>query len=203
LTVEFRSSAQGGTGIHDYSWNFGDGGSSGNPNPRHTYDAAGTFTARVTVTSGGQSRTCERDITVTSTAPPPYPGPAMVRRITWLSELDVPGGRGQVVFHGQGASASYPGPGTAHGIAYLPEPHVALGDWDAAPTVRVEAQLVDAREQAGTWRFELDPGAKAALVQPGSLRVVAGTVAEVQPTAVTFRVNGQPGERVVFTFRSW
>ncbi len=34
---------------------------------------------------------------------------------------------------------------------------------------------------------------------PGSVRVVAGDVAEIGPDQVAFRLAGQPGERVVFT----
>ena len=36
-------------------------------------------------------------------------------------------------------------------------------------------------------------------VGPGSLRVIAGEVAEIGPDQVAFRLAGQPGERVVFT----
>jgi hypothetical protein len=100
-----------------------------------------------------------------------------------MSELDVPGGRGQVVV--DGAQAVFPGPGTAaYPLALAPGPH------------RFEAILVDAQGEAGLWRFHL-----ATLgVAPGSVRVVAGDVAELGPDQVAFRLAGQPGERVVFTF---
>jgi hypothetical protein len=61
---------------------------------------------------------------------------------------------------------------------------------------RVEAQLVQAQGQAGLWRFEL-AGDRAVA---GSLRVIAGQVALVTGDVVVFRLKGQPGERVVFTF---
>ncbi|NNE74239.1 MAG: PKD domain-containing protein, partial [Acidimicrobiales bacterium] len=38
-----------------YSWDFGDGSSSANPNATHTYAAAGTYTARLTATANGDS----------------------------------------------------------------------------------------------------------------------------------------------------
>ena len=47
-----------------YSWNFGDGGSSVDPNPRHTYAAAGSYTVVLTVTAAGLSDTATARITV-------------------------------------------------------------------------------------------------------------------------------------------
>ena len=37
-------------------------------------------------------------------------------------------------------------------------------------------------------------------VVPGSLRVIAGEVVSILPASVTFRLHGETGERVVFTF---
>jgi hypothetical protein len=47
-----------------YSWNFGDGGSSVDPNPTHTYAAPGMYTVVLTVTSAGLSDTATARITV-------------------------------------------------------------------------------------------------------------------------------------------
>ncbi len=49
----------------------------------------------------------------------------------------------------------------------------------------------------GTWRFALGaiPGLRA-----DSLRVVAGDVLQAAADAVVFRLQGRPGERVVFSF---
>lgn len=206
LRVQFTTSAEGGTGVFDFSWTFGDGSSATSRNPTHVYETAGSFLARVTVTSGTESRACDRDITVT---PPPAPTPpstypfGLVQRITWTSQLDVPGARGQVVFHAHGLWISYPGPGLSHGIVDLPEPTYSLrGGGEESRTVRVEAQIVDAQGRPGIWRFGLEPGGPQ-LVRPETLRVVAGSLAEVGPNAVSFRMRGEPGERVVFTFRWW
>ncbi len=49
LTVNFTGSATGGTAPYTYSWNFGDGTTSTTQNPSHTYSAAGTYTATLTV----------------------------------------------------------------------------------------------------------------------------------------------------------
>ena len=52
LTVQFSSdgSYDPDGAIAAYSWDFGDGSTSGEPNPSHTYSAAGTYTASLTVT---------------------------------------------------------------------------------------------------------------------------------------------------------
>jgi hypothetical protein len=57
----------------------------------------------------------------------------------------------------------------------------------------VEATLVAAAGKPGLWRFDLvgiEPGA--------AIRVLAGEVANVTGEAVTFRLQGTPGERVAF-----
>ncbi len=69
LNVNFSSS-----GSHDpdgsissYSWNFGDGSSSTQANPAHTYDNAGDFTAVLTVTDNqGATDNASVDISVSS-----------------------------------------------------------------------------------------------------------------------------------------
>jgi len=63
----------------------------------------------------------------------------------------------------------------------------------------VEAQLLESRDKRGTWRFEAQD---AAAVEPGSLRVLRGTVALVTPTGVVFSLAGQRGEEVAFSYRS-
>jgi hypothetical protein len=101
---------------------------------------------------------------------------------TWVSELDVAGGRGQVVV--DGSQASFPGAGiAAQSLSLPPGPH------------RFEAVLVDAGGHPGVWRFNLSTLG----VSPGSIRVIAGEVVEIGPDQVAFRLAGQPGERVVFT----
>ena len=62
----------------------------------------------------------------------------------------------------------------------------------------VQAQLVKADGQPGTWRFETADGAA---LEPGSLRVVRGEVAFVSPTAIVFRLAGTAGEQVAFSYR--
>ncbi len=53
LTVNFTDLSTG-TGIDGWSWTFGDGGNSTAANPSHTYNAAGTYTVSLTVSSSSQ-----------------------------------------------------------------------------------------------------------------------------------------------------
>ena len=62
-----------------YSWDFGDGGSSFDQNPSHTYKLPGTYTAKVTV-SDGSGATATKTITITVTDPPGNQAPVVERR---------------------------------------------------------------------------------------------------------------------------
>ncbi len=112
------------------------------------------------------------------------------RSVAWQSELQLEGGRGQVVV--DGTEAVFPDAGLASFASALgPGAH------------RFEATLVDARSggrreggAAGMWRFDLS----ALRVRAGSLRVVAGEVAQLAADTVAFRLHGRSGERVVFAF---
>jgi PKD repeat protein len=55
LTVQFTDASDGE--ITNWSWNFGDGSSSTEQNPSHTYTSAGTYTVALTVTGPGGSNT--------------------------------------------------------------------------------------------------------------------------------------------------
>ena len=103
---------------------------------------------------------------------------------TFVSELSVPEGAGQVVANGE---AVFPRAGRSPFAVRL-----------KAGENRVEATLVEARA-GGTWRFELGtlPG-----FQPETLRAVAGDVVQLAADSVTFRLQGRPGERVVFAFQA-
>jgi hypothetical protein len=111
---------------------------------------------------------------------------AAPRRLAWVSQLEVPDASGQVVVNGSAVSFSGRGRSTALAAGRKGEN-------------RIEAQLVEGAGVPGTWRFELGP--TASLV-PGSLRVLAGTVAEVTGDTIVFRLSGHTGERLVFTFSS-
>lgn len=78
LFVSFSSTVTGGTGSYEYDWNFGDGSPhASTANAAHTYSAAGSYTATLTVTSGTHTTNCTQAVsatgstmTVTCTASP-------------------------------------------------------------------------------------------------------------------------------------
>ncbi len=70
LTVNFTSSVSGGQQPYTYQWNFGDGYTSSSPNPSHTYQQPGTYTATLTVIdSAGNQNSSSVTITVSQQAP--------------------------------------------------------------------------------------------------------------------------------------
>jgi hypothetical protein len=119
--------------------------------------------------------------------PPMYPYPVFhdVRRgMAWESDLQVEGGRLQVVVNG--SAVSYTEAGRAYGMG-------AFVDGEN----RVEATLVDGRGRAGVWRFNF---LASQSVAAGSLRVIAGDAVDVSGSSISFRLKGTPGERVAFVF---
>src|SRR5207245_3852622 len=59
----------GSPGPLTFSWNFGDGGTSTEPNPVHTYAPRGLYTARLTVSDGAAATTTDA-IPITVGSPP-------------------------------------------------------------------------------------------------------------------------------------
>jgi hypothetical protein len=115
-------------------------------------------------------------------APPKAAGSRNVA--AWSSDLSIDGARLQLVMNG--TSAFYPGKGRTYGTV-----GVKSGE------NRVEVTVVEAPGKAGLWRFDL---MSTQVIVPGSLHVMAGDVVSIAPTSVTFRLHGELGERVVFTF---
>ena len=68
LTVSYVSTAIGEDLTHN--WDFGDGNTSSDPNPVHTYDAAGDYSVSQTVYNSGGSDTASADISVFAPPPP-------------------------------------------------------------------------------------------------------------------------------------
>ncbi|MET0556141.1 MAG: PKD domain-containing protein [Vicinamibacteria bacterium] len=63
FTVKFNAQASGGNGSYDFAWDFGDGGTSTQVNPSHTFTVPGTYDVTVRVTSGEIVDTCVRTVT--------------------------------------------------------------------------------------------------------------------------------------------
>ncbi len=79
LTATFTNTSSdpdnGPSGLN-YSWDFGDGNTSMQASPTHTYASAGTYTVSLSVTDGAATRIANADITVQdSTMPDPDPNP--------------------------------------------------------------------------------------------------------------------------------
>jgi PKD repeat protein len=66
LTVQFSSSSTGT--ITGYSWNFGDGTTSNEQNPRHTFQNPGTYSVRLTVFGAGNTSDF-KDMVISVTEP--------------------------------------------------------------------------------------------------------------------------------------
>ena len=71
LTVNFTNLSTGD--VNSYSWNFGDGGSSTQANPSHTYTTPGNYTVALTVSGPGGSNTNTKNNYISVTAPVPAP----------------------------------------------------------------------------------------------------------------------------------
>ncbi|HEY5908495.1 MAG TPA: Ig-like domain-containing protein [Vicinamibacteria bacterium] len=110
--------------------------------------------------------------------------PAVAAALPVRADLQVPGATGQIVVGG--AQAFFVAAGGTMLSPSLPA-REASGRKEG---LRFEASLVDGAGQAGTWRFEVGPGA--------SLRAVAGDVVLATPQALVFRLRGRPGDRIVF-----
>jgi hypothetical protein len=112
--------------------------------------------------------------------------PGGFHSMVWTSSLDMLGGRGQTWLNGRSALPTAAGPQGAM-------TEVQVGD------NRLEGQLIEGGGRPGLWRFDFSGSAG---LEPGSLQVEQGEIAELTATAVVFRMSGRPGERVVFTFRA-
>ncbi|MGB0431038.1 MAG: PKD domain-containing protein [Bacteroidia bacterium] len=62
-TVEFTNSSSNST---DYTWNFGDGASSTEENPTHTYSAEGTYTVSLTASDGTNTDETTQEVVISA-----------------------------------------------------------------------------------------------------------------------------------------
>lgn len=88
LDVQFNGSVTGGCSPHSYSWDFGDGSSSSELSPRHTFVAAGNYTAQLTVTDSKGSR-CQESVTSIIVGCPPLTSTASANPTSGTTPLAV------------------------------------------------------------------------------------------------------------------
>lgn len=66
-TVNFTNTSANASG---YSWNFGDGGTSNQPNPVHTYAAGGAYTVTLVATNNCGTNSTSKTVTIVVASPP-------------------------------------------------------------------------------------------------------------------------------------
>jgi len=66
-TVSFTNSSTNAT---SYSWDFGDGGTSIETNPQHTYTSGGTFTVQLTATGNGGTNSISKTVNISNPVGP-------------------------------------------------------------------------------------------------------------------------------------
>lgn len=66
-TVAFTNASTNAT---SYAWDFGDNGTSTDPNPQHTYGIGGVYTVKLTATGGGGSSSTSKTINIATPATP-------------------------------------------------------------------------------------------------------------------------------------
>lgn len=90
LAVNFTGSASGGTAPYTYAWDFGDGTSSTEQNPPHTYSASGSYPVTLTVTDATSATASDGHLTIV-VSPVPHPVINAVRKLGSPFRLKVEG----------------------------------------------------------------------------------------------------------------
>ena len=128
VQVQFTGSADIGDcpGTASFLWNFGDGGTSAEQNPSYTYQAAGTFGWKLTVTVAGQQCVKEGSIAISSPCAPvctasATPGSGVVPlQVSFSSSVDAPGCTGLPTYgwnFGDGGTSAEQNPSHTYGAA--------------------------------------------------------------------------------------
>ena len=86
LVVSFQSHVTGGCPPISYVWEYGDGGTDAEENPRHEYVAEGKYTARLTVKDGkGVTQEARVPVTVASAFVPSAESPLVLEGVNFKS----------------------------------------------------------------------------------------------------------------------
>jgi PKD repeat protein len=139
LNVSFTGSAQGGTAPYSFSWNFGDGSAASTAqNPSHTYAAAGTFNATLTVTDSSSPAKTATSVVTTTVNAVGNPLAATASAVPTSGQIPL-----NVAFTGTGTGGTPPysfswnfGDGSATSTAQNPShTYAAAGTFNATLTV--------------------------------------------------------------------
>ena len=168
-TVNFTSSASDpGGSIVSTSWDFGDGNTATDANPSHTYLAAGTYDATVTVTDNlGVQASDSVQVTITGNAAP-----------VAVATSDVVGGKTPVTVSFDGSTSSDADDGIASWDWDFGDGNTATGATPAAHTYTT----------AGTYTAELT--VTDVLGAQDSATIVVTVADNIAPTALASLSNG-------------
>jgi len=139
LNVSFTGTPQGGTAPYTFSWNFGDGSATSTAqNPTHTYTAAGTYNATLTVTDSASPANTTTAVVTTKVNAVGNPLAATATAVPTSGQVPV-----NVAFTGTGTGGTPPysfswnfGDGTAASTAQNPgHTYNIAGNFTATLTV--------------------------------------------------------------------
>jgi hypothetical protein len=86
-TIDFTTTTEN---VTSYAWEFGDGETSTEANPSHTYAMSGDYTAKVTVTGEGGTAVATKDITIAASIGELLSGgPSATNGKTWVLDTKV------------------------------------------------------------------------------------------------------------------
>jgi PKD repeat protein len=166
LTCQFTDTSRDSDGrVVGWSWTFGDGGTSGEQNPSHTFSAAGTYTVTLTATDDDGAADAST-ASVRVDAPPPDNQPPTAAFDAECDELecdfdndsDDPDGRitNQAWDFGDGGTSSERNPDHEYAAGGTYTVRLTVTDDDGA-TATITHDVTVAEEAASTsTRFEVD-----------------------------------------------
>ncbi len=195
LAINFSTTnGTGGTAPYSYAWTFGDGSSSTSQNPSHTYAAAGTYTAYVTV-SDSAGGTKSNSLTVTVSAP-------VVAPVNPVVSVSVTSGTAPLAVdfsttNGSGGTAPYTyawtfGDGGTSTSQNPSHTYSAAGTYTASVTVSDSA--------GGTKSNSVTVTVSAPVIAPANPVASASVTSGVAPLAVSFSTTNGTGGTAPYTY---
>lgn len=217
LAVTFTGSGSDPDGtIASYAWTFGDGGTSTQQSPSHTYTVAGNFTATLTVRdNAGAAGSASVGLSITSAGNQPPNASVTATPTSGTAPLTVmftgagTDSDGTIVSYAwsfgdggsstqQNSSHTYASPGTFTATVTVTDNAGATGS--AARTITVQSSNQAPLANAGPDQVNLDPGVTVTLDGTGSLDPDGGTLAYAwtQTAGPTVTLSGANGAHPTF-----